>query len=741
MSAPPRNRMRAVYGLLVVAALFSACRAGEDASPAVVDDPSSQSVAYRSISENATYTGDQVCATCHEDEWSGFQSHGMANSYYPLTRDNLVEDFDVAPIEHPDGDWFYRPVATDSGYFQEEYRLNRRGEVDHRLLRRMDFVVGSGTAARTYMTDVDGRLYQMPLTWYTQNQRWDFSPGYEVGNKRFDRAIPDRCMACHNAYPETVPFVDGKYTEVPNGIGCERCHGPGSLHADERLVDEQAPDSIDYTIVNPVDLDLDRQLDVCQQCHLQTTVSLLRDGRGPFDFRPGLDLSEYVSLYYAEQAQEDAESIDVISHADRMKQSACFVGSLAMDVTMTCTTCHDPHQGFRAVGEGYFDRACQSCHPTESLNARFEVGSAAREQHASESAACSSCHMPKVQAEDVTHASFTDHWVRVVGEGEEESTSGAQPLRPEPTHRGTVLHAYFPSDSTRSDEPIYRGMSYIVLGKQRNDSLAMSRGRRLLEDALGDRRGSYPEAWSLLGWSRLAAGDTYGAINAIEEAIQIEGPVPERLNALAQALESTGSETARIEALYRQALEVQPLAADIRVNLGRFLETRNRIDEAVAEYRRATADSPTMAAAHYNLGTANLRLGNADEAERSLRQAIHLVPDYDQALGNLALLLASTDRKTEAGAMFRRALDTDPRSAVANANLATFYLGDGRAVEAVPLFVEAIRIDPEYIQARLNLAVAYFQVGDVVRARQQASEVIRREPSNRRAAEILAALE
>ena len=727
--------------VLILTSIVSACRPGGESVNEDTPGSTALVVPYRNITEQATYTGDQVCGTCHEDEWSGFQSHGMANSYYPLTPDNVVEDFDAAPVEHPDGDWFYRPVATDSGFFQEEYRVGRDGRIDHRLIRRMDFVVGSGTAARTYMTEVDGRLYQMPLTWYTQNERWDFSPGYEVGNKRFDRAIPDRCMACHNAYPQSVPFVEGKYTEVPNGIGCERCHGPGSLHADERLIDEQAPDSIDYTIVNPVDLDLERQLDVCQQCHLQTTVSLLRDGRGPFDFRPGLSLADHIALYYTDQETENAEAIDVISHADRMKRSACFVGSLAMDVTMTCTTCHDPHQGFRAVGEGYFDQACQSCHPSQSLTARFGEGTQAQEQHASETAACSSCHMPKVQAEDVTHASFTDHWVRVVGDGEGGTTSGAQPLAPEPSHRSATLHAYFPSDSARTDEPIYRGMSYIVLGKQRNDSLAMDRGRSILEDELSDRRGSYPEAWSLLGWSRLASGDTYGAINAIEESVRIEGPIPERLNALAQALEATGAETARIESLYRQALDVQPQAADIRVNLGRFLETRNRVEEALEEYRLAAVESPTMAAAHYNLGTAHLRLGNAAQAEKSLRKAIQLVPDYDQAMGNLALLLASSERKDEAGAMFRRALDTNPRSAVANANLATFYLGEGRAAESVPLFVEAIRLDPDYIQARLNLAVAYFQTGDLIRARQQASEVIIREPSNRRAAEILAALE
>ena len=35
-------------------------------------------------------------------------------------------------------------------------------------------------------------------------------------------------MACHNGLSEAVPFTNGKFAALADGIGCEQCHGPGS---------------------------------------------------------------------------------------------------------------------------------------------------------------------------------------------------------------------------------------------------------------------------------------------------------------------------------------------------------------------------------------------------------------------------------------------------------------------------------------------------------------------------------
>lgn len=76
-----------------------------------------------------------------------------------------------------------------------EFILGAGGKRIHEMRRRMDYVMGRGAVARTYFTEESGRLFQLPLTWYRQHG-WDFSPGYELNNARFDRVMPDRCVAC-----------------------------------------------------------------------------------------------------------------------------------------------------------------------------------------------------------------------------------------------------------------------------------------------------------------------------------------------------------------------------------------------------------------------------------------------------------------------------------------------------------------------------------------------------------------
>src|SRR6056297_23228 len=267
--------MRILYLLVLLLVLAAGCtQQGEDAPSRQVSTASP----YQNVVSDVEYVGPAACATCHEDLYASYQTHGMAQSLYTLTPENAVEGFGGDRVlRHEASGFYYTVYERDGAYFQEEYRLSAAGEKTHQLVRQMDLVVGSGTAARTYLTREEDHHYELPLTWYTQESRWDFSPGYRESNGRFDRAIPPRCMACHNGFSEPVPFVEGAYTELAGGIGCERCHGPGAAHVEARLEDPEPADSIDYTIINPAHLAIDRQLDVCQQCHLNGTVSILRE--------------------------------------------------------------------------------------------------------------------------------------------------------------------------------------------------------------------------------------------------------------------------------------------------------------------------------------------------------------------------------------------------------------------------------------------------------------------------------
>ena len=644
----------------------------------------------------ARYVGDEACASCHEDLYRRYQSHGMARSFYRLTPERAVEDFAGVVVRDTAGGFFYTAYREGDRFVQEEYRLGPDGEKTHQLVRSMDYVVGSGTAARTYLTEVEGRLYELPLTWYTQDGgRWGFSPGYEEVNARFSRTIPTRCMACHNDVTAPVPYVEGKFAGLADGIGCERCHGPGSLHVEARLAEPEPADSVDRTIVNPAHLPLERRLDVCQQCHLQGTVSLLREGADAYSFRPAQRLDAHRTVFAL--ANPDPHRISVISHADRMRQSPCFRESGAMD----CTTCHNPHEGFRTSGPAYFNQKCQRCHPAGPLQAAMRTPEL-RQQHGP-SAHCFSCHMPKVATADVPHASFTDHFIRVVTD--DDRLAGAATARNDEVE----LTPYFERDREGAEGRAYAGMAYVAYGRQEGSTAALSQGVRLLDEAL-EERPEMGEAQFLLGFARMQLGQWSAAMPALEEAVRLGPNIPERLNALAQVYERLGRDPRRTEELYRQALRAQPAQADVRVNLGRFLEAQERLPEAEAEYRRAAQDSPWLATAHYNLGTVLLRKGDAAGGAAALRRAVELEPDHADALTNLGVLLATRGAVSEAEALFRRAAAADPRNANAQANLALFLANAGDLAGARRAAEQALAINPNQATAQQVLQ-ALMRVG------------------------------
>jgi tetratricopeptide (TPR) repeat protein len=637
------------------------------------------------------YTGDASCATCHEELFESYQSHGMAQAFYPLTPDNAVEDFSGITIHHEASGFVYVARRDGDRFVQEEYREEPDGTKSHQLVRPMDYVVGSGTAARTYLAQVNGRLYELPLTWYTQSDstssdstfgHWGFSPGYAEFNNRFARTIPDRCMACHNGASESVPFADGKYGALAEGIGCENCHGPGALHVEARQEVEEAPDSIDVTIVNPAHLSPDLRMDVCQQCHLTGEVTVLREGEDPYSFRPGRPLSAHRAIYSLES--RDPEELDVISHADRMKQSACFTESGAMD----CVTCHNPHEGFRTSGPDYFNSTCQSCHAPEPLAEQMPTA-ALRADH-SPDANCFSCHMPKVTAFDAPHASFTDHKVRVVREDE---VTG-------PATGGTVLTPYYPYDA---EDDVYAGMAYVVLARQRAGAATYRTGIALLDAAL-EKTPEAGEAQFLLGFARLQMGQAREAVPALEEAVRIE-PNPERLNTLAQAYEASGRPAADAEARYREALQIQPAAASIRVNLARLLEAQQRLPEAVAEYRLAIEEEPWLAQAHVLLGGALAKAGDLPGAAETLQMAVQLEPGHADALTNLGAILAQQGQTSQAGSYFGRAVQAEPQNANALANYALYLLNAARPQEAFEYAQRSVQVNPQQATALQVLQV------------------------------------
>jgi tetratricopeptide (TPR) repeat protein len=480
----------AVCGLLI--AWLVGCEAkSESKQQAVLSSESESSeVAAVTYVDGSGFVEDLTCADCHQELYDSYQHVGMARSFFAPTKDKWVEDLSNSHYYHPATDRHYEMVAKGEDLYQVRYQTDAQGQQKNRLEIKVDAILGSGNHVRSYLYRVpSGEYFQMPLAWYAGERKWRLNPGYDNAyHLGFQRKITRECMFCHNAFPLGYEAGSDAHWQphvfpeaLPQGIGCQRCHGPGAAHVD--LANQGATtEEINQAIVNPSDLSQERAEDVCMQCHLQPSSQivseLVRADRGEFSFRPGEDLADFRALLDYSPATGNAEGksdhFEINHHAYRMHQSECYVQSKSM----TCTTCHDPHQRVSDESRVTFYRSkCLECHQVEGCSEANSIetsGSLQSEReavdvHANEQVAdCVSCHMPKRRTDDVVHAVMTDH--KIVAKIEPESERLTAKTEPAPPNEDTRIFAY--RNPTRNKDEnqtvdLYAAIASSDLGNQR----------------------------------------------------------------------------------------------------------------------------------------------------------------------------------------------------------------------------------------------------------------------------------
>ena len=387
---------------------------------------------YASLNDTVQYAGILACKECHSDKYETFIHTGMGLSFDHAKKSKSTAVFnDQVVVSDTFKNLQYHPFWKNDSLIVFEFRLSGKDTVFKRA-ENVDWIVGSGQHTNSHLMNVNGYVFQVPSTFYTQKQKWDLPPGFEGGyNSRFSRKIGLECMTCHNAYPKIVDGSENKYSFIGNGIDCERCHGPGSVHVREKkegkIIDVKS--KIDYSIVNPAKLPIDLQLDVCQRCHIQGNA-VLKEGKSFLDFKPGMHLKDVMDVYMP-KFKGDENSHIMASHAERLKMSKCFQESLKKSDdlnakhaslrpyqnALTCVTCHDPHISVTVTRSSYFNSKCTSCHHNSDTKSGTTINQQivckeSIEVRTLSNDNCISCHMPKGESTDIPHVISSDHYIR-----------------------------------------------------------------------------------------------------------------------------------------------------------------------------------------------------------------------------------------------------------------------------------------------------------------------------------------
>ena len=380
---------------------------------------------YASVRDSVGYVGMNTCRECHQSIYETYIETGMGKSWDVASTDKSSALSNMHEwLYDEDKNFYYKAKWENDELYISEYRIDGKDTI-HKRTEKVDYIVGSGQHTNSHIYEHNGYLQQAPMTFYTQEAKWDLPPGFESGNNtRFNRKIGLECMSCHNSYPEFVLGSENKFRKVGNGIDCERCHGAGEQHVINmragKLVDVSK--EIDYSIVNPSKLPIDLQFDVCQRCHIQGNA-ILKDGKSFLDYKPGMHLSEVMNVFMPVYKGDDNEHI-MASHAERLKMSACYLSTLKDDKSankqenelrpyknaLTCVTCHNPHVSVTITASETFNAACANCHSTDSKSICTEDKNILAQNNSD----CVSCHMPKSNATDIPHVTVTDHYIRKV---------------------------------------------------------------------------------------------------------------------------------------------------------------------------------------------------------------------------------------------------------------------------------------------------------------------------------------
>lgn len=281
----------------------------------------------------AEYVGSARCQACHKPEYDAWAKTGHAAAVKKVV-DAKPPTYPFTQVPQPPAGYQWRDISYVVGGYNWKARfLNRDG------LIITDWITTTPPISDTgYLNQ-----YNLANPVVGSDAGWT---NYRSGAKqqRFD------CGHCHTTgyspqgSQDRLSGIVGTWTEP--GIGCERCHGPGSLH-----------------VANPrgAAVSVQRDAEMCGACHhrgVKTSIPAV----GGF-----------------------------IPHHDRYDD--LFQGQ---HLTLDCTDCHDPHAGVVPLRQAQKVDAqvktvrvgCQDCHWQEAKIQKVAPHSAALQ--------CGDCHMPRI---------------------------------------------------------------------------------------------------------------------------------------------------------------------------------------------------------------------------------------------------------------------------------------------------------------------------------------------------------
>ena len=272
------------------------------------------------MAAGAEYAGFETCSVCHSEIYEVFAKSGH---HWKLTKvvDGQPPDYPFSEVPRPPEGYTWDDIAYVIGGYNWKARfIDQNGYI----------ITGDVDATTQY--NLANEAVGMDAAWVA----------YHAGEEN----EPYDCGPCHttgyssSGNQDDLPGLVGTWAEP--GVQCERCHGPGSLHASDP---------------HGVHMEVDHDAELCGECHLRGAPEAVNAQDG--------------FIRHHEQYEELFQSKHIV---------------------LDCVICHDPHAGvvqLRQAGEQTTRTQCENCHFRQ---AKYQQN----EKHVALGVDCVDCHMPRI---------------------------------------------------------------------------------------------------------------------------------------------------------------------------------------------------------------------------------------------------------------------------------------------------------------------------------------------------------
>ena len=324
-----------VGGILILSCILAACAGPQGeigpvgpAGPAGPEGPAGPVGEPGPAGEpgptGAEYVGDQLCSGCHYDLSQTYMKSGHPWSLTTVT-EGKVADYPFKQITSLPQGYTIKDISyIIGGYYWKSIFLNSQG-----------YIITSAPGSSDDPTYLNQFNFGNPMLGLSSG--W---VSYHAGEVDFSFT----CGSCHTTgydnggSQDNLPGIVGTWAQA--GVRCERCHGPGSLHANDP---------------KGVRMQVERDSALCRECHVYVPPASL-------DVKNGF-----------------------IQNSDQLGDL-----SQSKHQILDCLTCHNPHSGvvqLRLDGQQTPRLLCQDCHFKE---AQFQNNA----RHTAMNIGCTDCHMP-----------------------------------------------------------------------------------------------------------------------------------------------------------------------------------------------------------------------------------------------------------------------------------------------------------------------------------------------------------